>query len=214
MSTRTRGTLLDKYDIKRAHKALYAPSSADFTLVDVPELHYLAIDGHGDPNTAPAYADAIEALYGVSYTLKFESKNALGRDFVVGPLEALWRAADMTAFTSRDKDSWAWTAMIVQPDWITAEMVAAATAKLKSKKPLAAIDELRLLTLNEGLSVQILHIGSYDDEAPTLDRLHHEYLPANGLDFNGDHHEIYISDARRTEPAKLKTVLRQPVRRR
>ena len=93
-------------------------------------------------------------------------------------------------------------------------MVDAALAKLRAKKSLAAIDELRLLTLTEGPSVQILHIGSYDDEAPTLDRLHHEYLPANGLDFNGDHHEIYISDARRTEPAKLKTVLRQPVRRR
>lgn len=214
MSMRTRGTLLDKYDIKRAHKALYAPSSADFTLVDVPELHYLAIDGHGDPNTAPAYAEAIEALFGVSYTLKFESKNVLGRDYVVGPLEALWRAEDMSTFTSRDKDSWNWTAMIVQPEWITAEMLDAALAKLRAKKSLAAIDELRLLTLTEGLSVQILHIGSYDDEAPTLDRLHHEYLPANGLDFNGDHHEIYISDARRTEPAKLKTVLRQPVRRR
>lgn len=214
MTARTRGTLLDKYDIKRAHKALYAPSSADFALVEVPEMQYLAVDGHGDPNTAQAYADAIEALYGVSYTLKFESKNTLGRDFVVGPLEALWRADDMTAFTSRDKDSWGWTAMIVQPDWITADMVDAAIAKLKSKKSLPAIDELRLLTLDEGLSVQILHIGSYDDEAPTLDRLHHAYLPLNALDFNGDHHEVYLSDARRTEPAKLKTVLRQPVRRR
>lgn len=205
---------MDKYDIKRAHKALYAPSSDDFALVEVPEMQYLAVDGHGDPNTAQAYADAIEALFGVSYTLKFDSKNTLGRDFVVGPLEALWRADDMTAFTSRDKDSWDWTALIVQPDWITADMVDAAIAKLRSKKSLAATDELRLLTLNEGLSVQILHIGSYDDEAPTLDRLHHEYLPVNGLDFNGDHHEIYLSDARRTEPAKLKTVLRQPVRRR
>ncbi|RZU65314.1 hypothetical protein EV379_1644 [Microterricola gilva] len=203
---------MEKYDIKRAHKALYAPSSADFAIVDVPEMHYLAVDGHGDPNTAQAYADAIEALYGVSYTLKFESKNALGRDFVVGPLEALWRAADMMAFTSRDKDSWDWTAMIIQPEWITAEMVDAAIVTLRAKRPLAAIEKVRLMTLNEGGCVQILHIGSYDDEAPTLDRLHHEYLPAHNLDFNGDHHEIYLSDARRTDPAKLKTVLRQPVK--
>jgi hypothetical protein len=203
---------VEKYDIKKAHKALYAPSSTDFTLVDVPELRYLAVDGHGDPNTAPAYAEAIEALFGVAYTLKFESKNALGRDFVVGPLEALWRAEDMGAFTSRDKDAWDWTAMIVQPDWITAEMVDAAVAKLRSKKPLPAIEKLRPLTLNEGQSVQILHTGSYDDEGPILDRLHHEYLPAHGLTFNGDHHEIYLSDARRTEPSKLKTVLRQPVK--
>lgn len=203
---------VEKFDIKVAYKQLYAPSSMSFTLVEVPTLQYLAIDGHGDPNTAPAYVEALEALYGVAYSLKFESRKTLGRDFVVAPLEGLWRADDMAAFTSGDKSSWGWTMLISQPDWITREMVDASSAQVRSKKSLIALDRLSLIELNEGTSVQILHIGPYDDEAPTLDCLHNEYLPANGLEFNGDHHEIYLSDVRRTAPAKLKTILRQPVR--
>ena len=202
---------LGKYDTKVAHKVLYSSSSRDFTMVEVPELHYLAIDGHGDPNTSVEYAEALEALYPVAYTLKFESKKALGRDFVVGPLEGLWRAEDMTAFTRREKDAWDWTMMISQPDWITEDMVASAIATVKAKKGIQAVDRLRLATLHEGIAVQILHIGSYDDEAPTLHRMHHEYMPAHGLTFNGDHHEVYLSDPRRTEAKKLKTILRQPV---
>lgn len=202
---------MEKYDVKRARKELYSASAKDFTVVEVPVLRYLAVDGHGDPNTAPAYTEAIEALYSVAYTLKFESKKVLDRDFVVAPLEGLWRAADMAAFVTRDKSAWDWTMMINQPDWITPEMVAAAIGVAGAKKVLPGLDRLSLLTLEEGTSVQILHVGSYDDEAPTLDRLHHEYLPAHGLTFNGDHHEIYLSDARRTAPAKLKTILRQPV---
>ncbi|MCP2031017.1 hypothetical protein L1277_001108 [Okibacterium sp. HSC-33S16] len=203
---------MDKYDIKVAYKTLYAPSAQDFALVDVPELHYLAIDGHGDPNTSSEYTDALEALYPVAYALKFESKKTLGRDFVVGPLEGLWRADDMTAFTRREKSAWDWTMMISQPDWITADMVAHAIDTVASKKRMPPVNRLRFLTLVEGTSVQILHRGSYDDEAPTLDRLHEEFMPAHGLTFAGDHHEIYLSDPRRTAPEKLKTVLRQPVR--
>lgn len=203
---------MDKYDVKKAHRELYAPSSREFAVVDVPELQYIAVDGRGDPNTSAAYAHAVEALYGVAYTLKFASKNTLGRDFVVGPLEGLWRADDPAAFLTRRKDSWEWTMMISQPDWITEALVRAAVDTVAKKKQNDALRELRLLTLTEGTCVQILHIGSYDDEAPTLDRLHNGYLPDNGLTFNGDHHEIYLSDARRTAPAKLRTILRQPVR--
>jgi hypothetical protein len=203
---------VDKYDIKVALKPLYSPSAKDFVRVTVPPIQYLAVDGHGDPNTSPPYTEAIEALYSVSYALKFGSKASLGRDFVVGPLEALWRADDPTAFAAREKSAWKWTVLISQPDWITEEMVATAVEKTRAKKLLPALDKLRVLRLEEGDSVQILHRGSYDDEAPTLARLHHEYLPAHGLTFNGDHHEIYLSDARRTEPAKLKTILRQPVK--
>lgn len=203
---------MDKYDVKLAHKALYAPSPKDFALVEVPSMTYLAVDGHGDPNVSQDYADAIEALYGVSYALKFDSKKALGRDFVVAPLEGLWRADDPSAFAARDKASWDWTMLISQPDWITKAQVRSAIDKASAKKPSQALERLRMLSLAEGASVQILHIGSYDDEAPTLHRLHHEYLPAHGLTFNGDHHEIYLSDARRTAPEKLKTILRQPVR--
>lgn len=202
---------MDKYDVKVAHKALYGPSVKDFEVVDIPPMQYLAVDGHGNPNTSSAYGEAIEALYGVAYAVKFASK-AAGRDFAVAPLEGLWRADDPTAFTTADKDAWDWTLLINQPDWITDDDVASAVAKSRVKKALPALDQIQLLLLAEGTSVQILHIGPYDDEAPTLHRLHHEYLPAHGLTFNGDHHEVYLNDARRTEPAKLKTILRQPVR--
>ncbi|MFD8495226.1 GyrI-like domain-containing protein [Amycolatopsis sp. NPDC059657] len=205
-------TAVDKYDIKKAHKQLYSPSSKGFTVVEVPEFRYIAVDGRGDPNTSPTYANAVEALYGVAYTLKFTSKKTLGRDFVVGPLEGLWRADDPTVFLTRRKQLWEWTMMISQPSWITDDMIQAAIHDVSKKKALPALEDVRPLTLVEGTCVQILHIGSYDDETPTLDRLHNHYLSENGLTFNGDHHEIYLSDARRTPPAKLKTILRQPVK--
>ncbi|BCJ75354.1 hypothetical protein CS0771_48980 [Catellatospora sp. IY07-71] len=207
----TTETTLDKYDIKKAFRELYAPPTRDFAVVDVPELRYLAVDGHGDPNTSAAYGNAVEALYGVAYALKFASK-AGGKDFVVGPLEGLWRADDPSVFLTRDKAAWSWTMLISQPDWITEDMVRAAVAAVAAKKQNPALAEVRLRSLAEGRCVQILHVGSYDDEAPTLARLHERYLPEHGLTFNGDHHEIYLSDPRRTEPAKLKTILRQPVK--
>ena len=203
---------MDKYDIKVAHKALYSPSAKEFTIVDVPEFRYIAIDGHGDPNTSPDYAEAVESLYSVAYAVKFDSKKTLERDFTVAPLEGLWRADDMDDFVTRKKSNWDWTMMIAQPDWITAAMVASAVDKASAKTGLAALARLRLLILDEGKSVQIMHHGPYDDEAPTLERLHHQYLPEHGLTRTGDHHEIYLSDARRTAPAKLRTILRQPVR--
>ena len=201
-----------KFDIKKERRDLYAPA-ADFTLVEVPGQNFIAVDGRGNPNTTPDYAAALEALYSVAYTLKFTAKRTLGLDSVVGPLEGLWRAADPADFVRGNKDTWEWTMMISQPEWITPALLTAAVAEGKEKKGLAAVAKVRWLHLEEGLSVQILHKGSYDDEAPVLDRLHNEFLPANGLEFNGDHHEIYLSDPRRTAPEKLKTVLRQPVRR-
>ena len=208
----TKETGVDKYDIKKAHSELYSPPSKEFTVVDVPEFRYIAVDGTGNPNTSLAYANAIEALYGVAYALKFASKKTLGLDFVVGPLEGLWRADDPTAFITRHKDTWEWTMMISQPDWVTEDMVRTSIDNVSKKKDNPALAEIRLLTLVEGTCVQIQHIGSYDDETPTLDRLHNHYLPENGLTFNGDHHEIYLSDARRTAPTQLKTILRQPVK--
>jgi len=201
---------MDKYDVRKQFKELYAPRARDFEVVTVPPLKYLMLDGQGNPGTAPAYAAALEALYSVSYAVKFASKHA-GRDYVVGPLEGLWTADDPGAFTRGDKDSWKWTMMIPQPDWITAADVRDGIAKAAAKK-VAGLDKLRLETLDEGLSVQILHIGSYDDEAPTLHRLHTGFMPANGFGFAGPHHEIYLSDARRVAPEKLKTILRQPVK--
>lgn len=199
--------------MKKSLRRLYMPSPKEFVLVDVPLQRFLAIDGQGDPNTSTDYAEAVEALYSVSYTVKFASKKKLERDFVVAPLEGLWWADDPETFRAGDKSAWKWTMMICQPDWVTEEIITDATAAASRKKQLPAISRIELRELGEGLSVQILHIGSYDDEAPTLARLHDEFMPANGLDFNGHHHEIYLSDPRRTDPAKLRTVLRQPVRR-
>lgn len=202
----------EKYDVKRARRELYAPSAKAFAFVDVPPMRYLAVDGHGDPNRAHEYAAAVEALFATAYAVKFLSKRELGRDLVVAPLEGLWRADDPRSFITRDKSAWSWTMLIAQPEWIGEEHVATGVARVAAKADASALERLRLLELHEGRSVQILHLGSYDDEAPTLARLHDEFLPEHGLTFNGDHHEIYLSDARRTAPEKLRTVLRQPVR--
>lgn len=204
---------MTKSDIKRDRKDLYAPRTGTFQLVEVPRLPFLMIDGEGDPNTSPSYQDAVAALYAVSYALKFASKQRLGRDYVVAPLEGLWSADDPAAFRTRAKDRWRWTMMITQPEWITAAMVDEAVRLTASRKQLPTVDRIRFEAYAEGLSVQVLHVGSYDDEGPVLERLHDEFMPANGLRFNGPHHEIYLSDARRTEPAKLRTILRQPVAR-
>jgi hypothetical protein len=201
---------VDKADFKAERKDLYSPSAKDFSVVDVPSFHFAMIEGHGDPNTSTAYAAAVEALYSVSYATKFASKLELGRDYVVGPLEGLWTADDPSAFTSRTKSDWSWTMLIRQPDWITAQVRDLAIAKA-SEKNLPALESLRFDSFAEGLSVQILHIGSYDDEAPTIARLHDEFLPAHGYIETGPHHEIYLSDPRKVAPAKLKTILRQPV---
>lgn len=204
---------MSKIDFKAEYKSLYSAPSKDFVLVDVPPLTYLMYDGAGDPNTAPEYKQAVEALYSLSYTLKFMSKRAFDRDYVVGPLEGLWWADDMGSFVTRQKAKWSWTMMILQPEWITADHVRAALSEVMMKKGLPGVEKARLEVLDEGLSAQILHIGSYDEEGPTLKRLHEEWLPANGLKETGKHHEIYLGDPRKVAPEKLRTLLRQPVKR-
>ena len=194
-----------KYDIKKALPALYAPKPGGFHVVDVPELAFLMVDGHGDPNVSPAYADAVAALYTLSYTVRAIAKAELGRVHTVGPLEGLWSADDPAVFAAREKSAWDWTMMISQPAWITPDIVEAAMRK----KP---VDGVRFASYAEGRSVQVLHVGSYDDEAPVLAALHREYLPQHGFTFNGRHHEVYLSDPRRTAPEKLRTIMRQPVR--
>jgi hypothetical protein len=201
-----------KSDIKRDRRDLYAPRATGFQFVDVPELPFLMVDGKGDPNTSASYSDAVAALYSVSYALKFASKR-LGRDYVVAPLEGLWSADDPEKFAARAKDDWEWTMMVTQPEWLTPAMVDEAVRLTAGKKDLPAVQRLRFGRYAEGLAVQVLHLGSFDDEAPLLERLHREFMPDNGLTFNGRHHEIYLSDPRKTEPAKLRTILRQPVAR-
>jgi hypothetical protein len=204
---------MTKTDFKKELKHLYQPSAKEFVVVDVPPMQFLMADGHGDPNTAQAYQDAVEALYAVAYKLKFTSKKALGKDYVVPPLEGLWWAADMETFTTqRDKSAWDWTMMIMQPEWVTQEMFVEVAQQVGKKKDLPALPKLRLEMFHEGLAVQIMHIGSYDDEGPTIARMHHEFMPQNGYEPAGKHHEIYLGDPRKVAPEKLKTVLRQPVR--
>lgn len=202
---------MEKTDFKRKLKYLYQPSAKKFTIVDVPSMQFLMIDGHGDPNTAQEYADAVEALYAVAYKVKFASKKELQKDYTVPPLEGLWWAADMEHFTvRRDKSTWDWTMMIMQPEWITQETVAQAVTLVDKQKGLPALPKLRLESYHEGLSVQIMHIGSYDEEAPTIAQMHQEMTDL-GYAPRGKHHEIYLSDPRRVAAEKLKTVLRQPV---
>lgn len=204
---------MEKYDIKKAHKGLYTASARAFALIEVPPQRFLAVDGHGDPNSEAAYTEAVQALYSLAYALKFHGKKELGQDCVVAPLEGLWWAQDMAAFTARDKSSWDWTMMIALPVWATAELVDFVAGRLAATKDLPGLPILRVSQLDEGLCVQTLHLGPYDAEGPVLERLHHEFMPENGLQFNGRHHEIYLGDPRRAAPEKLRTILRQPVAR-
>jgi hypothetical protein len=202
-----------KTDFKKTMPEFYAPKSKEFTLVDVPEMSFLMIDGKGDPNTSLAYRDALETLYPVAYKTKFISKKQLDNDYVVPSLEGLWWAKDMSSFGENlDKSQWSWTMMIMQPEWITAEILEEAKGQVAKKCSAELLSKLRFEKYAEGLSLQCMHIGSYDDEAPKLHHLHHQLMPEQGFDFNGKHHEIYLNDPRRTAPEKLKTILRQPVK--
>jgi hypothetical protein len=196
-----------KTDFKKEIRAYTARRGA-FDVVDVPPLRYLTIDGHGDPN-AQEYGDAISTIFPVAYKLKFLSKKELDRDYVVMPLEALWWSDDMSSFTTgRDKSQWDWAALNMIPDWITDDLVDRALAAAADAP---AIGKVRIETLAEGRCVQTLHLGPFEEEGPVLARLHGEYIPAQGLRMTGKHHEIYLSDLRRTDPSKLRTILRQPV---
>ncbi|KDA04801.1 hypothetical protein DC31_04565 [Microbacterium sp. CH12i] len=201
----------DKVDFKKTTDA-YRARKGRFDVVDVPALSYLMIDGHGDPNTASEFTTAVEALYPLAYTLKFASKRDLDRDYTVMPLEGLWWADNHASFTSaRDKSKWDWTMMIMQPDWIDQAMFADAVAKASAKNPATRVRDVRLEALCEGRCVQTMHIGSFDDEAPVLAEMHDVFIPQNGLQLTGKHHEIYFSDPRKTAAEKRRTLLRQPV---
>ncbi len=202
---------MPKTDFKKEWKHLYRPSAKEFAVVDVPPMNFLMIDGHGDPNTAQEYQDAVEALYGVAYKLKFMSKKEKGMDYIVPPMEGLWWVENMEEFTTESKSAWDWTMMIMQPEWITQEMFEEALKQVEKKKNPPALPKLRLEVYHEGLAVQIMHIGPYDAEAPTIARMH-TFIDENDYEPTGKHHEIYLGDPRKVAPEKLKTVLRQPVR--
>jgi len=202
---------VEKTDFKKTLKQLYDAQTNDFIVVEVPSMIFVKVDGHGDPNTSEQYKSAVEWLYGVSYAMKFAAKKLLERDYVVPPLEALWWSANRDSFVRRSKDEWNWTTMIMVPDFVTHPMFTAAVEKTTAKLGQEPAT-LRLEIYDEGRSLQILHVGSYDDEAPKLARLHDKVMPGMGVTFNGAHHEIYLSDPRKTVASKLKTILRQPIK--
>lgn len=209
---------MPKIDLKKENKELYNPSAKEVSIIDVPEMNYLMIGGEGDPNTSKEYQDAIEALFSASFKVKFISAKEASQDYVVMLLEGLWWVENMENFNIQDKSNWKWTAMIRQPDFITRNMVEKALEEVKKKKNLTALSKIRFESLHEGLSAQIMHHGPYSEEEPTIEKLHN-FIEANGYEFDGTlpgekHHEIYISDVRKTKPEKLKTIIRQPVKRR
>ena len=202
----------EKIDLKKTLDSFSAPRGG-FRLIEVPDRQYLMVDGHGDPNTSPAYTDALAALYPVAYRLKFISKRERDRDYVVPPLEGLWWAEDMDTFTvARDKSRWSWTMMLMVPAWLDEADFQTAVQQAGTRNRPTRLDDVRLGTLSEGLCVQTLHVGSFDDEGPVLERMHHEFIPEHGLSLAGRHHEVYLSDFRRVTSDKLRTILRQPVR--
>lgn len=202
---------MEKIDYKKQFKHLYAPSARKVEIVDVPQMNFLMVDGKGDPNTAKSFTDAIEALYPLAYTLKFMvKKGKKGVDYGVLPLEALWWADDMSAFTTGKKDAWKWTVMIMQPEFITLKMVKEATEEVKRRKEPVSLPLVRFETFKEGKAAQIMHIGPFTEEGPTIEKVH-SFIETSGSRRTGKHHEIYLSDIRRAAPAKWKTIVRQPM---
>lgn len=198
-----------RIDHRKQLKALYR-ASATPTVVDVPAMNFLMVDGQGDPNTSPDYAAAVTALYGVSFTLKFSFKRGPQRiDYSVMPLEGLWWADDQRSFLAGEKSKWRWTMMIMQPDFVSAADADEAIAAASRKRPNDALAQLRLQSFAEGHAAQLLHVGPYADEGPTIQRLH-AFIQEQGGALSGRHHEIYLSDPRRAAPDKLRTIIRQP----
>ena len=201
---------MKKINFKKELAEFYNPSKTKVRLVDVPAMNFLMIDGKGDPNTSPAYAAAIEALFAVSYTLKFTiKKGEMAIDYGVMPLEGLWWVEDMRNFDPEKKEDWLWTAMIMQPDFITKEMVQDALDTVRMKKNPEALAKIRFETFREGPSAQIMHIGPFSEEGPTIKKVH-DHIHSQGFDLTGKHHEIYLSDIRRAAPEKWRTIIRQP----
>jgi hypothetical protein len=199
-----------RLDLRRELKTLFGPPAGRPVLVEVPELSFLMVDGHGDPNLSQDYRDAVQALFAVSYAVKFTVKRAVGIDYRVMPLEGLWWADDMSTFAIADKASWKWTALIVQPDLVTSELVQQAAATATAKRPLPAVGRVRLERWREGRAAQVLYLGPFSAEGPTIEQLH-SFIADQGLGRRGKHHEIYLTDPSRTAPERLKTVIRQPV---
>src|SRR4030042_1103631 len=200
----------EKVDYKKLLKPLYSPPRGGFHIVDLPEMNYLMVDGKGNPNSSVDYQSSVEVLYTMSFGIKFALKGQ-GHDHVVPPLEGLWWKDNMDEFTLANKDLWKWTMMIMQPDWVTNDWVEKVCEVTSKKKKLAYANKVRFESYNEGLSVQFLYTGAYENESSTIANLH-QFIRNNGYKLAGKHHEIYLGDPRKTLPEKLQTILRQPVK--
>jgi hypothetical protein len=199
-------------DLRRELADVYS-AAATPAMVQVPALRFLMIDGHGDPNTSPDYAAAVEALYTVAFTIRFALKRGPAAvDAPVMPLEGLWWTPDMSTFSVDDKASWNWTLMIALPPQATPDVVGDARAAAARKKSLEAIGRVREDRHADGLAAQVLHVGPYSEEGPTVARLH-RFIEEQGWRLVGRHHEIYLGDPRRAAPERLRTIIRQPVAR-
>ncbi len=203
---------MEQIDFRMSMKHLYSAPKMQPVIAEVPKMNFLMIEGKGDPNIALSFQQGIDALFSLSYTLKFMvKKGPQAVDFKVMPLEGLWWADDMSSFASGEKSSWKWTIMIMQPEFISQEMVMEAADQVKQKKHLPALELARLESFEEGLSAQVMHIGPFSQEGPAIEMLH-QFIEASGYTRRGRHHEIYLSDTRRAAPEKWKTVIRQPVK--
>lgn len=211
---------MDKLDYKKEYKDLYQPKTKP-SVIDVPEMIFIAVDGEGDPNTCEEYKTALEILYGLSFAIKMSKMNGTQPEgyfeYVVPPLEGLWYAdgVDFNGLNVTDKSKFKWVSMIRQPEFVTDEVFLAAKTSLQKKKPDLDLSKARLMKFKEDLCVQIMHKGAYDDEPASI-RLMQQFAEENGYaeDFSENrlHHEIYLSDPRRCAPEKLKTVIRHPIR--
>jgi hypothetical protein len=203
---------MKKIDYKKELKNLYSASAKKVEIVEVARMNFLMIDGEGDPNTSPAFQEAVEALFSLSYTLKFMIKKGKeGIDYGVMPLEGLWWVDDMSQFSIEKKDNWKWTLMIMQPEYVTINLFHKAGEQVKKKKDLPALKKIRLEAFSEGKAAQIMHIGPFSEEGPTIQKIH-SYILGNNHKNSGKHHEIYLSDIRKAAPEKWKTIIRQPMK--
>lgn len=203
---------MEKVDLRRELKHLYGPSAKKVIEVEVPEMRFLMVDGEGDPNTSESFREAIEALYAVSYALKFAVKKEEGVDYGVMPLEGLWwMDGERESFEEiqENKSAWRWTLIMMQAEWVTELRFEEALASVGRKQALPGLSGMRFESLYEGRAAQIMHVGPFAEEGPTIERVH-RFIEERGGAVRGKHHEIYLSDFRRTAPEKLKTVIRHP----
>jgi len=202
---------MEKIDYKKELRHLYKPSAKKVDIVEVPQMNFFMIDGEGDPNTSQSFQNAINVLYPLSYTLKFMVKRGeMEIDYGVLPLEGLWWADDMSSFSVENKENWKWTLMIMQPEFISEEMVEKAIGEVRKKKNPIALPLVRFESFTEGKAAQIMHIGPFSEEGPTIEKVH-SFIEENDSRRIGKHHEIYLSDIRRAAPENWKTIIRQPM---